>query len=91
LGRKGMKIFLRTGLDSDSTDFFSRATLAADVDPDQQRITSCCAASGERVTRIAPKFVMLRQKHEARLRARCPGHDGKHSSGISNMKLVAGI
>jgi hypothetical protein len=25
--------------------------------PDQQRITSCCAASGERVTRIAPKLV----------------------------------
>jgi hypothetical protein len=82
-----MKIFLRTGLDSDSTDFFSSANSLPIWTPDQRR----CAASGERVTRIAPKFVMLRQKHEARLRARCPGHDGKHSSGISNMKLVAGI
>jgi hypothetical protein len=86
-----MKIFLRTGLDSDSTDFFRGQHSLPMWTPDQQRVTSCCAASGERVTRIAPKFVMLRQKHEARLRARCPGHDGKHSSGISNMKLVAGI
>jgi hypothetical protein len=33
--------------------------------PAQQRITSCCAASGERVTRIAPKLVMTENTQAA--------------------------
>jgi hypothetical protein len=59
-----MKIFLQPGLDSDSTDFFLRATLAADVGPGSSA-HHLVLRLRERVTRIAPKFAMTESTQAA--------------------------